>query len=109
MPMSNSHSPAIMLLISAKDWCVAQGEVTVSHFLELKVNSLQTLATTLFASRLSWLLTIKPYLASGFSSLIVRKVCVLHISNSLGVLGLEYGYMLFIDRQEVVVSVLFAY
>lgn len=42
--MSNSHSPAIMLLISAKDWCVAQGEVTVSHFLELKVNSLQTIS-----------------------------------------------------------------
>lgn len=44
MPMSNSHSPAIMLLISAKDWCVAQGEVTVSHFMELKVNSLQTIS-----------------------------------------------------------------
>lgn len=44
MPLSNSHSPAIMLLISAKDWCVAQGEVTVSHFLELKVNSLQTIS-----------------------------------------------------------------
>ena len=44
MHMSNSHSPAIMLLISAKDWCVAQGEVTVSHFLELKVNSLQTIS-----------------------------------------------------------------
>lgn len=40
---------------------------------------------------------IKFFFVSGFSLLIVCKVCVLYILNSWGVFGFEYGYMLFME------------